>query len=253
VTEDAALSSGDLKHAKYIAMRYPNPVNPGGEIHTEDPSKPGFTPEGAAAAPGNVGVAWWLPSPVTPGPMAQLYFLNGWLVTPFHRPSLLNPNVHRAGFGEVCEGLACAGGLDTPESRVYTTPTNFAQPILFPPPKYPIALIELPHEWPDPLTSCPGYVLPVGLPITIQIGSYVDAKLTSYALTQDAKPVEACGYDAWSYVNPNPGDEKHARGTLRGNGEVVVVPRKPLTPGATYDVNATVNGQPYNWSFTVSK
>ncbi len=160
VREDPGLSSGDLKHAKYIVMTYPKPTNPGGAFHTEDPSKPGYTPEGMAVAKGNVGATWWLPSPVAPPPVAQLYFLNGWLVTPFHRPSLLDPQVHRAGFGEVCEGMVCAGGLDTPESRLRVPPAKFAEPILFPPPKYPIALIELPREWPDPLTSCPGYTFP---------------------------------------------------------------------------------------------
>jgi hypothetical protein len=38
-----------------------------------------------------------------------------------------------------------------------------------------------------------------------------------------------------------------------GNGEVVIIPRKALTPGAIYEVSATVNDQPYNWSFTVSR
>ena len=185
--------------------------------------------------------------------MGQLHFINGWLSGPFHRPRMLDPRVHKVGFGEVCEGLACAAGLDAPEARRPSAPQTFAHPVLFPPPKYPIALIELATEWPDPTTACPGYPFPVGIPITIELGIHADAKLSAYALKENSHPVEACGYDWSTYVNPNPDDQKRARDIMHSNGEVVIVPRKPLERGATYAVSATVNGQPFNWSFTVSK
>jgi len=114
-------------------------------------------------------------------------------------------------------------------------------------------LDELPGEWPNPLTACPNYAFPVGVPITIQLGVNVDAKLTSYALTQASKAVEACGFDAATYSNPNPEEMKRAVGGMKLNGEVVIVPRKTLERGATYEVSATVNDQPYSWSFTVSR
>ncbi len=95
--------------------------------------------------------------------------------------------------------------------------------------------------------------MPVGLPVTIQLGRELDAKLSSYSIRQASKPVEACGFDAMGYSSSNAGEEERARKWLRSFGEVVIVPRRPLTRGATYAVNATVNGQLFNWSFTVSK
>lgn len=255
LTEDPALSDGALKHSNYLVMNYPTPRKMGAEMHSEDPSKPGYTTEGLAAAKGNVAPSWYftVTPDVTLPKMEQLLFLNGWLEAPFHRPSMLRPDIHKAGFGESCEGIACAAGLDTPEARLGAAPTKFAQPILFPPPKYPFALDELPGEWPNPLTACPNYAFPVGVPITIQLGVNVDAKLTSYALTQASKAVEACGFDAATYSNPNPEEMKRAVGGMKLNGEVVIVPRKTLERGATYEVSATVNDQPYSWSFTVSR
>jgi hypothetical protein len=254
VVADAGISDGALKHSNYIAINFPRPGKVGAELHTEDPAKAGYTTEGAEAARGEVAPAWYFEAdPTRTFPkMEPVFFLNGWLEAPFHRPSLLRADIHTAGFGETCAGIACAAVLDLPEATKPGTPVTYAQPILFPPPKYPIALDELPSEWPNPLNACPNYAFPVGVPITIQLGENVDAKLGSYALTQDGKSLEACGFDASTYTSSNPVELDRARGTLKLDGEVVIVPRKPFTPGAGYDVSATVNDHPYAWSFTVS-
>ena len=62
VAEDPALSDGDLKHAKYVAINYPIQAALGAELHSEDPSKPGYTPEGkTAAGQSNVAPYWYPP------------------------------------------------------------------------------------------------------------------------------------------------------------------------------------------------
>jgi uncharacterized protein YkwD len=255
VVEDPTLSDGDLKHAKYVAMNYPARTQIGADTHSEEPSKPWFTPEGkAAAGQSDVAPYWYDPSPLPPPSTPSLMFINLWLVAPFHRPSLLQPELHKIGFGEFCQDRACAAALNASESlRPVPTAVPFEQPIMFPPQKYPVALTELQAEWPNPASGCAGYTFPVGLPITIQLGTNIDAKLSSYAVTQAAKPIEACGFDSTTYVNPNSADQERARTLLHWNGEVVIVPRMPLTRGATYEVSATVNDHPYSWSFTVSK
>ncbi len=256
VVEDPALSDGDLKHAKYVVMNYPARAQIGGEMHSEDPKKPGYTPEGTAAAKqSNVAPYWYDPSPAPlPPPTPSVLFINVWLAAPFHRPSLLFPDLHHVGFGEFCQGRACAAALDASEAlKPVSDPAPFAHPVLFPPQKYPVALRDLEGEWPNPASSCAGYTFPIGLPITIQLGTNFDANLSAYALTQGSKPVEACGYDSATYVNPNADDQERARTLLHWNGEVVIVPRMPLERGATYQVSATVNDQPYQWSFTVSR
>ena len=54
VEEDPALSQGCRDHAKYIVTNYARMaaggINPGGLMHTEDESKPGYTPDGIKAA-----------------------------------------------------------------------------------------------------------------------------------------------------------------------------------------------------------
>ena len=253
VTEDPNLSDGDRKHARYIVLNYPRPTRLGEVMHTEDPSKPGYTPEGLAMAGGDVCPAWYRSPLDSGGAIAPLSFVNGWLSGPFHRATLLVPNLSRVGFGEFCAGLACAAGLYPQESIRMKTSVTFAQPVLFPPPKYPIALIDSPEEWPDPLTSCPGYSSPMSLAITLQLGMNLAVKLSSYTLSRASGPVEACGFDWATYANPNASDQTHGRADLYSFGEVVILPRKPLERGATYDVSATVNDHPYQWSFTVSR
>ncbi len=256
VVEDPVLSDGDLKHASYVVTNYPVRAQIGSEMHNEDPSKPGYTPEGTAAAKqSNVAPYWYNPPPAPLPPMTPaVLFINVWLAAPFHRASILFPDLHQVGFGQFCQDRACAAALDTSEAlKPISNPEPFAQPVFFPPPTHPIALRDLEGEWPNPASSCAGYTFPVGLPITIQLGTNFDAKLSAYALTQGSKPVEACGYDAATYVNPNADDQDRARAVLHWNGEVVIVPRMPLERGATYQVSATVNDHPYQWSFTVSR
>ncbi len=255
VTEDPALSDGDLKHAKYVVTNYPTRAEIGVEMHSEDPAKPGYTAEGlAAAGRSNVAPYWYGASPPPSSPTSPLLFFNEWLVAPFHRPSILDPDLHRVGYGQFCQEGACAAALNASGSmQPVTGPIPYLQPILFPPQKYPVALIDVQSEWPSPASPCPGYTFPIGLPITLQLGKNFDAKLSSFALTSNSKPVEACGYDATTYVNPSAVDQERGRSILHWFGEVVIVPRLPLERGATYEVSATVNDKPYKWSFTVSR
>jgi uncharacterized protein YkwD len=255
VTEDRTFSDGDFKHAKYIATNYPTRPAIATLPSTEDATKPGYTLEGAEAAPYSEVLPFWYP-PTGPAPasLSALLFLNSWLAGPFHRAELLSPELHTVGFGEFCLDHACAAALNVSEVvKAVAMPVTFSNAILFPPAKYPIALVDLLTEFPSPLSSCSGYAMPVGLPVTIQLGRDLDAKLSSYSIRQASKSVEACGFDSVSYSSSNASEQERTRKWLHSFGEVVIVPRKPLTRGASYDVSATVNGQPFNWSFTVSK
>jgi hypothetical protein len=105
------------------------------------------------------------------------------------------------------------------------------------------------------LTGCPGYARPAGLAITLEIGADVDARLGAYRLTRDgASPVnlQACGFDASSYVNPEAAAQQRARAIMHGFGAVVMIPRAPLDKGTSYIVSMTVNGREYKWSFATA-
>jgi hypothetical protein len=95
----------------------------------------------------------------------------------------------------------------------------------------------------------------VGLPITLQFGAGIDARLDGYRLLRDdGSPVslEACGFDASSYNNPDATAQQRGREILRGFGAVVVLPRVSLDKGASYMVSVTVNGREYKWRFSTS-
>jgi hypothetical protein len=118
---------------------------------------------------------------------------------------------------------------------------------------------SLDSEWPDPLTACSGYARPAGFPVTLEVGANVDAKLGAYRLTRDGKSsadspanVEACGFDASSYSNPEAAAQQRGRDILHGFGAVVIIPRARLDRGAGYTISMTVNGWEYKWTFSTA-
>jgi hypothetical protein len=149
--------------------------------------------------------------------------------------------------------------LDTlsERNRLPEYPVPFAHPLEFPPSGTTIGILSLDSEWPDPLTGCPGYARPAGLAITLEVGAEVEARLGAYSLTRDGASsggseakLDACGFDASSYVNPEAAAQQRARDILHGFGAVVMIPRAPLERDARYTVSMTVNGQQYKWSFS---
>jgi hypothetical protein len=257
VATDSALSEGDAEHARYLVKNYGKIIKAnalGIEAHSEDPSKPFYSTTGArAAAASNVDEGWraYGPPAVSPGQA-----ISGWVGIAFHRLWILNPGLRRAGYGEYCEKRVCVGALDVLSGAdpIPMTPAPFANPIQFPPPGSAMRMRSAEGEWPDPLTACPGYTSPTGLPITLELGAHVNARLSGYTLTLAGvapAAIEACGFDANSYVNPDPVAEKRVRDTLNDFGAAALIPRAPLTPG-TYDVAMTVGGRRYAWSFTIS-
>ena len=257
VAADPALSEGDAEHARYLVKNYGKIIKAnalGIEAHSEDPSKPFYSTTGArAAAASNVDEGWrqYGPPAVSPGQA-----ISGWVGIAFHRLWILNPGLRRAGYGEYCEKRVCVGALDVLSSAdpIPMTPAPFANPIQFPPPGAAMRIRSAEGEWPDPLTACPGYTSPSGLPVTLELGAHVNARLSGYTLTLAGvapAAIEACGFDANSYINPDPVAEKRVRDTLNNFGAAVLIPRAPLTPG-TYDVAMTVGGRRYAWSFTIS-
>jgi len=246
VGENDALSDGDRKHARYIVENYASVLKVGASLgsamHTEDSEKPWYTPEGFAAAQNSDLYEGCNPFDV---PSA----IDGWMEGPFHRISVLDPNLTSVGFGEYENGGCWTMGLDLhlgPESKA------FGQPIEFPPPDSTLSLQFVNDEWPDPLAACPGYSPPAGLPITLELGPLVDTKLGVHSLLRGTEPVEHCAIDASNYSNADGFGEKAGRNILKGSGVVMMIPRQPLTPGQTYSVSIVAQGATYNWSFKVA-
>lgn len=252
VAEDPALSAADRKHSIYLVKNYAVAVHGGhlvgADVHSEDPSRPFYTPEGrAAAALSDINQVSGLSK--DPSPM---WAIGNWISGPFHRLWILNPALRRAGYGQFCENSYCAAALDLGDGIEHLPTGPLAAPVLFPPDGSKLAMRSFGNEWPNPLTSCPGYSVPAGLPITIQVGRMVDAALSGYSISRDGVVLEACGIDASNYNNPVSSERDRVRQVLHGLGAVVIVPRRPLSDGR-YDVSATVNGHEYKWSFAIGR
>jgi uncharacterized protein YkwD len=257
VTPDPALAAGDLAHARYLVKTDTDNIRAGtigAEAHTEDPSNPWYSRAGQVAAQGSdveaganpYGKPWITPQAA----------ISGWISTPFHRLAILNPLLQAAGYGQYCDGGSCAAALNllTDMDPVPPIPEMLPKPIMFPPDGSTLPLRSWEGEWPDPLTSCPGYSAPSGLGITLQLGLTLETNLSQYQVTRGrGAPVaiEVCGFDSDSYVNPDPSTQERGRHILVNLGALVIVPRAPLEAG-DYNVAMTANDHPYAWSFTIS-
>jgi hypothetical protein len=255
VTADLRLSHGDVLHSRYLTLNYAprmGELRIGAEAHTEDPANPAFTTEGAASA--RVSDIDWLWDPGgRPGPS---WAIDDWIQGPFHRMQIINPDLRRVGYGADCHGPVCFAALDTGAGveRPSGETAQWPKPLLFPPDGSVINSSAFGSEWPDPLTSCTGYTSPAGLPITLELGPGSSAQVAGYSLRRidDGRAsIEACAFDAGTYVNPELAAQRTARDILKQFGAIVVVPLKPLE-GGQYMVEINAD-KTYNWSFSIAR
>lgn len=253
VTADPTLSRGDFLHARYLVENYADNirkgVNLGARMHTEDRTNRWYTEDGSAAAQASDVDEIWDPREKPKSSWA----LDNWIQVPFHRMPILNPRLHRVGYGAYCEGDVCVAALNvnggTDPMPAMGQP--FAVPVQYPPNGSAMRAWTLDAEWPDPLTSCPGYGPQPGLPITLELGPRITPSVSAFSLTLNRTPVEACEFDANTYRNPDPHIQNLGRSLLSDFGGVVLIPRAPLIPG-TYFVSITTADRTYGWSFTIT-
>ena len=252
VPEDPALSEGDRKHAQYLVATYSSFIRAGhllgAEMHTEDPRNPLYTQESLAAAQKSDVADAMTPS----GALPPWWALAEWTAGPFHRAPILDPFLSGVGYDESCRNQVCFAALNVGSDASLKAGMRFRSPIVFPPDHAVINMQSFAGEWPDPLTSCPGYSAPAGFPITFQTGSWVMPKLSSFSMSVNGAAVEACGFDPESYRNPDPPLEKRGRLVLKDYGMVVIIPRQPLMAGGIYTVKAVIDGHQHVTSFTVN-
>ena len=162
IVEDPAASSGDRAHTTYIVKNFHDAIMSSGlgaEMHTEDPASANFTPEGLEAAKSSDMDVWSMRGVSNDGWGSPEWSIDGWMALPFHRMPILNPRLTTAGFGLYCESEACAAGLNLLKGSQGKMPAGAESslPIEFPPDGGTVALRSFENEWPNPLTSCPGY------------------------------------------------------------------------------------------------
>lgn len=240
--ENKVWSNGGYLHSRYMVKN--NYIT-----HYENPANSWYTEEGyEAGRNGNVFVSSY---DGTTDEMA----INFWMMGPFHAISMLDPQLIQTSLGSYREdigGWEMGATLDVLRGRQELPPgTTF--PITFPRNGGEIWLRQFTgNEWPDPLTSCPGYTPPSGPPIMIQIGEgNLTPNVTDYRFSTDGSTLPACLFDETSYVNPESGTQSLGRAVLNSRDAIIIMPRDPLVSGQDYDVSVTVNGSNVAWSFSV--
>jgi hypothetical protein len=241
-TENAAYSDGCFKHGRYMVWN-------GVVDRTEDPSKVGYTAEGAAAAPNsNLAADRSLD-------FGDVEAVDSWTAAPFHGVAMIDPRLAQSGFGNYHEagGYYQSGAcLDVLRGLADSSPPS-SYPVLWPGAAATVSLRSLANDFPDPLSSCPGFTRPAGLPIYLLLGGgSVTPQVTASALLEGATPVPFCTFDETNYTNADASYQALGRLTLDSRDAIVIIPRNPLTAGAIYTVTVAANGQTYTWSFTVS-
>ncbi|HLZ09775.1 MAG TPA: CAP domain-containing protein [Chloroflexota bacterium] len=241
--ENPSWSVGAAHHSRYM-------VRNGLLTHSEDPLNPWYTPDGALAGQhGNVfGSSDQFTPPTQP--------IDAWLAAPFHALWILYPGITEVGYGfdaEVGPGwLRMAATLQMTDGGPLPMPPGIVYPIEWPGHGATVALAQYGGgELPDPLTACPGYTVPVGLPLIVQFAG-PPAQATSYSVSEGGTSLAACAFDQTGYTNPDPGQQSVARSILAQGNAVVVIPREPLQPGQTYTVTVTTTTQLATWSFQIS-
>ncbi|MBF6569017.1 MAG: FHA domain-containing protein [Candidatus Binataceae bacterium] len=244
VHELPAVSAAAQAHSGYLLANFADKIRSaeplGDDGHEEQPGRKNYSAAGAAIAP-NSQLAWGC------GEYDPNGLIDQWIAGPFHRLPMLDPLLAGAGFGEAsANGCWSAAMLLKPPGEL---PSRLDQPIEFPPDGGAVPIDWSDVEFPDPLISCPGYQMPVGLPITLQLGRLFDVQLTDHSLTEDGVAIEHCAFDAREYRNPVHAAQEYGRWVLRSSGAVVLIPRVPLKAGKRYRVSITAHGKTYVWTF----
>jgi cysteine-rich secretory family protein len=242
VVEDPRLSGGVLQHARYMVMH--DVVK-----HSENQRDSGATPEGAAAAAvSNLAGSTRLAEP-------DYWAVDMWMQAPFHALGILDPALMQVGFGihhAQTGRIQTAAGLDVIRGRSAAAP-NASYPIVWPADGASVPIAAHVSEYPSPLTSCPGYSAPAGLPLIVQLGSGGEApRVTRSWIFEEERALEHCVFDEGTYRNGDAAQQRLGRSILASRNAIVLVPRRPLRSGAGYRAVVEVNGRVIDWTFRIS-
>jgi uncharacterized protein YkwD len=242
VAQVSAWSDGDQLHSRYMVK---NDV----VMHSEDSRNRWFSEAGNQAAQmSNLIGADYMG-------ISDKDAIDLWMQAPFHALGILDPGLVEAGYGSYREddgGLTMGAALDVLRG-LHEIPEAIEFPVVWPADGMIVSLTTHFSEYPNPLSSCPGYSVPSGLPIILQIGSGSDVpRVSNHSFTSEGKSLEHCVFDETNYSNPDRGAQDLARNILNARDAVVLIPKDPLQLGVTYTVSITVNGSTIKWSFQVA-
>lgn len=231
--------------------------------HTEDLSLPYASADGRACAEQSNVMGY---APTLDDLRRKTDVVDVLIGAPFHAMGMLDRNLRGSAIGLYADptpqpgGYHLAGGAVTVSDR----PGNSAQTLQYPGDGAVTDLLTYGGgEWPDPLTPCAGFTGVTGLPLFVMSTPATETTATRPVVRVSGSAVAACAYGSAQYVNTTdaPGNytggpvsaQDMGRRILKGQGAVIVIPRDPLPPGATVEVEVSVNGQRHAWSFTTAQ
>ena len=247
LAENPAWSAGAADHARYMVK---NDVL----ASSEDISNTWYSAAGATeAANSNL----MLSDDVS---VTDRQALDFWMSKPFHALGLLDPALQSTGFGSFREDAGPfdpyrMGAVADVRQGLGFIPYSVSFPIEWPSQNSTVYLTSYDgNEQPDPLTSCPGYSAPSGLPILLQAGPGGSTPTVgAHTIRQGNTDLPHCAFTANSYVNGlDPALQTLGRQILAASDALVLIPQAPLIPGASYTVSIVVNGQALTWTFSVA-
>jgi len=176
--------------------------------------------------------------------------------------TMLDPLLRNSGFGHVNNTtltgfvIRSATAIDTSSDRPFTLPAGSAYPFLWPAEGKTLDILNFTgREYPDPLAGFPGVTGPTGCPLYLirGSGSTVPA-VTAFSLTRAGVGAqEVLEIDETNYTHPtDPDAQSLGRLILKARNAIVLIPRAPLVPGASYTASVTTNGTTFTWTFSVS-
>lgn len=240
--EDTSLAQGEAAHALYMVKN--NVIG-----HAEDAQLPFFTPEGdLAARNSNLAISTNAAQPDTES-------IDGWITGPFHAAGILDARLLTTEFSSYSEnkdGVRYGACLDVLRGLGAQATVSF--PVLWPGNGATVKLSSYHgNESPDPLSSTPGFTAPTGLPVYCLLGTgNTVPNVTASSFASGGNALTHAVFDETTYTNGDANAQTTGRAVLASRNMVVLIPRDPLTAGATYAVSLTVNGQTISWSFTVA-
>jgi uncharacterized protein YkwD len=244
---NAAWSSGAANHAHYMVS---NDVL----ASTEVTGTPWYSPAGATEAANS---DLMLSDIVTTTDQQALDF---WMAKPFHALRLLDPALLTTAFGSFREDDGPfdpyrMGAVADVRQGLGAIPGSVNFPIRWPDHNTTVYLTSYDgNEQPDPLTSCPGYSAPSGLPILVQVGpggsSFV---VGAHTIRQGNTDLPHCTFTSSTYTNSLDQDlQTLGRQILAASDAIVLIPQQPLVHGLSYTVSVVVNDQTLVWTFHVA-
>ncbi|MCW5863569.1 MAG: CAP domain-containing protein [Anaerolineae bacterium] len=238
--ENTAWSLDAFDHSRYMAYT-------GDLSHSQDVNSPYFSRTGMAAAENsNIAAGYSSSEPFQ-------WAFNYWMSAPFHALPIIDPQLAATGFAEYRSPDALLGATATLDVRrgLGPLPAGVVYPI-----RYPgdgastwVLRYSLP-EFPEALSTCPGYQQPTGAPIILQLGDgSLTPHVTATSLARDGQYLAHCWFDETTFTHPNEFRQRSARTILDQRDAIVIIPQEPLLLDATYAVRIDANGQTYTWSF----